>query len=187
MSITSGASITGKLPSLHYAIHHPHVFVLCPHALSFALIPSSFALERPMLVAPHHLSRPFDGHCGHPTRVPRGRGASWNTRHGGREEHVGDVRRRGRCVWWHGWVGGWTMCEQGDGGWHGMDGWEGDMRRRARWHGGSDFTRHSASPSIHTLPVSMHVLSIHAMSQPVACPMLHPVATSSVHAVPHIL
>src|SRR6266481_1900446 len=79
MSVTGGASITGKLPSLHYAIHHPHVFVLCPRTLSFALIPLSFTLERPMSVAPHHLSWPFDSHCGHPTWVPRGQGMSWNT------------------------------------------------------------------------------------------------------------
>src|SRR6266481_2496313 len=153
--------------SLHYAIHHPHIFVLCPHTLSFALtpcplpshpvlcphtlsfaltpspfpshpvlcphtlsfslIPLSFTLERPMSAAPHHPSQPFDCHCGHPTRVPRGWGASWNTQRGGREERVGNVQRRGRCMWWHGWGGGWTTCERGDGGQHGMDGQEGNM------------------------------------------------------------
>src|SRR6266481_2840851 len=140
-----------RTTSLHYAIHHPHVFVLCPHTLSFsltpcplpshpvlcphtlsfaltlcplpshpvlcphtlsfALIPSSFTLERPMSAAPHHPSQPFDSHCGHPTWVPRGWGMSWNTQCGGREERMGDVQRRRRYRWWHGWGGGWTTCE----------------------------------------------------------------------------
>src|SRR6266481_5296874 len=105
-----------RTTSLHYANHHPHVFVLCPHTLSFALTPC------PLPSSPHH--SPLKGPCRRPhTTCLSPLTVTVGIQHG--------CQGAGVQAGTHSLVAGksaWAMCKGGEGTGGGMDGGAGGRR-----------------------------------------------------------